>query len=221
MSGEQNPNEESKAEELNKKNRLLLIGGIVLLILPLLIILLSKLSALHEPQPSQMNGSIFYARTMKVGQKLTPAETPAPPGAAPTLTPPVSNQSSLNLVVGDKTPQTPPPPKPKKKTKKIIKKSFKPKSLAQIRPRKLAKTIQPASIPQLRPSPFGNPASQGGSPIPSPGSGQQAPNTGDIIKNIKNLPQEQGIPPNVQQTIQQSAQQAGGAPAVPSPTGQQ
>ncbi len=216
MSGEKNSEEESKAEELNKKNRFILIGGIALLILPLLIILISKLTALHGTQTSQMNGSMFYARTVKVGDKLTPAPTPAPSNVAPSLTPPVSNQSSLNLVVGDKSPQAPPPPR--RKVKKVFKRTTKPKSLAQVRPHKPAKTVQPFSVPQLKPSPFGNPAAQGGSPIPSVGGGAQPPNAGQMIQNImKGMPQGQSIPPNVQQMIQQS----GGAPAVPAPTGQQ
>ena len=221
MSAEQNSGEESKAEELNKKSRLILIGGIALLILPLLIILLYKLAALHGTQASQMNGSMFYARTVKVGDKLTPAPTPAPSNVAPSLTPPpAANQSSLNLIVGDKGQQAPPPPEAKKKIKKPFKTS-KPKSLAQVKPRQPSKTVQPFSIPHLKPSPFGNPAAQGGSPIPSVGGGAQPPNAGQMIQNImKNMPQGQGVPANVQQMIQQSAQQTGGAPAVPAPTGQ-
>jgi hypothetical protein len=217
MIGQEDLSEESKANELKKKNLFLLIGGIILLVLPLLIILFSKLSSLRNAKPSQMNGSMFYARTLKVGQKLTPAPAPAPSGTPSGLTPPT--QSSLGMVVGYKTPPAPPAPKPKIKAKKASKKVFQSKSLAQLKAKKPAQTVQPVSIPHLKPSPFGNPASQGGSPISAPGAGQ-VPNAGSIIQNVmKGMPQGQSMPPNVQQMIQQ-ATQGGGAPAVPPPTGQ-
>ncbi len=217
MSGQEDLSEESKANELKKKNLFLLVGGIILLVLPLLIILLSKLSSLRTAQPSQMNGSMFYARTIKVGQKLTPAPAPAPSGTPSGLTPPI--QSSLGMVIGYKTPQAPPAPKPKIKAQKAPKKVFRSKSLAQLKAQKPAQTVQPVSIPHLKPSPFGNPISQGGSPISAPGAGQ-VPNAGSIIQNVmKGMPQGQSVPPNVQQIIQQ-ATQGGGAPPVPPPTGQ-
>jgi hypothetical protein len=208
-----------KEAERKKRTLFLLIGGTALLILPLIVLAIAKLIGSTSSSSAEMNGSIFYGRTIKIGSKIAPAPTPAASMDPSGLTPPppsaVPAPSSLGMIVGYKGPAAPKPALSAKPQPRQIVKTPQ-KTLNQINPQKPRTQYQTISAPQLKPSPFGNSPTQANAPQAP--NVKQAPNTQDIINNVmKGMPQGQSIPPNVQQMIQQATQQ-GGAPPVPPPT---
>lgn len=211
------PEEESKEALRKKRTLFLLYGGAALLILPLLILAIAKLTGYSSSNSSQMDGSIFDARTNKIGSKIAPAPAPAAPldpsGFATKNQHPLpaaNPASSLGLIVGYPE-QAPPKPVaiPKPAPQPVVKQ--KPKTLNQIKPQQPAQA-QEAVMPKLKPSSF-----SGGSPIPQGSNVAPAPNTNNILNSVlQKIPQGQSVPPNIQQIIQQ-ATQPGSAPQIPTP----